>query len=114
MLHLHDKLRMAPFNAIKVRGLKQSPRGGKAFKLSEEPVAFITGKCDEGRTGIVKLEPSLWARSALIAPVFRSRSVPTTKVDSVKHLVFSQACCDRSGRVPLLDVLRLLTGPTRS
>jgi hypothetical protein len=35
-------------------------------------------------------EPSLWARSALKAPVLRSRSVPiTTKVDSVKHFVFS-------------------------
>ena len=51
MLHLHHKLRVAPLNIVHT--LERSPRRGEALKLSEKLSAFITGKSDECRSGII-------------------------------------------------------------
>jgi hypothetical protein len=55
MLHLHGKLRMAPFNIVHT--LKRSPRRGETLKLSKELGAFITSKSDERRSGIDQARP---------------------------------------------------------
>ena len=64
---------------------------GPALKLSEKLGAFLTSKSDEGRPRIVQARAVVVDQQGPTAPVLRSRSVPTpTKVDSMKHLVFSQ------------------------
>ena len=54
VFHLHSKFWMAPLNVIHARTLERSPRRCETIQLCEKPSTFVTGKSDEGRSGVAQ------------------------------------------------------------
>ena len=54
MLNFHGKLRVTPLNAIHAGTFECSPRRAETLNLGKEVVSFISGKRNDGRSGVVQ------------------------------------------------------------
>jgi hypothetical protein len=54
MLNFHGELRVTPLNAIHAGTFECSPRRAETLNLGKEVVSFISGKRNEGRSGVAQ------------------------------------------------------------